>query len=300
MTTPFSMDLVLLIFYVVFAAQIGLISVYFPLKLRGRILYVIDHYPVEDYPKFYPAPFDSYAKNAASTRMPKYLGVNFTVAGLGLIVLVIMALNGYQPALVGGDEIFVIFYFLLQFFAMFYPILLEYNHLKLLRETYTAGSIRTANLTPRRLIDYVPPAYVILAVALFIAWVGSFVLMESSLLQQETAILPIEVVITIVGITGLNLVYCWMIFRKLSGQAANPHQPSMEQEKQIELTVKSLVLTSIAISLFLIATNLADHFRLEVFDPPLTSFYLQLCVLLGLGMSFQMLRVSDLDFEVYR
>lgn len=293
MADQIPMTVILIISYLVYAAQIFLLSIYYPGVMAKRVRYVLDNYPPEDYPKLYPAGYAAVA-GARGRKLTLYHRYNQLVALVGFFTLAAMIAGGYRPDMKGGDEIFVILYFLLQtvpFIAMSFT---EFRHYRQMHEAFTS-SRRTADLRPRRLFDFVAPGYCLAAVLLLVAW-GVFYVSAAGPISAW----QVENYATLTLIFGMNVAYAVIIRSYLTGKKQDPYQAYPDQLRTIESTIKVFVISSIMISLFLILTQGADQFDFEVFDPPLTSLYVQLCVIMGIGLTFRMRRVEDIDFEVYR
>lgn len=293
---PFSVSTgaVLILFYAVFLSQIFLISVYYAGKLSHRIHYVLENFPPDRYPKLYPPMPAEVVQWQAKRRLRAFQWVNRLIALLGLSILAGMAINGYRPDLKGGDEIFVMLYFFLQVSPLIWAEIRERQQYRLMRKTFD-HSRRKAVLSPRRLFDFVSPTYLVAAVLLYFAWLAYYLAGQGPYAGWEG-----EVFITLGGITLMNLFFAATIAKALRGRKLNPYQAYEDQLKQIESVAKVLLLASIGISVFLIATIAVDRHGLEVFDPPLASLYLQLCVVFGIGLTFRMLEIEAIDFEVYR
>lgn len=288
------MSTTLLLFYGVFLAQIFLASIYFPMKIRKRILYVLKNYPPKDYPKLYPKPSDFYAEKAARNGLKAYKYINLAIAGIGLGILGWGLISGYTPSPLGGDEIFVMFYFILQASPLFYLELKGYKQYKRMRQTNLGGA-RKAELNPRKLFDFISPFLVALAVILFIGWVAFYLYSTGFDAHWEA-----DVYGTLGAITGMNLLFIALIAKYMFGKKLNPYQAYADRLKQIETIVKTSVFASIAASIFLTIFNLADEFGFELYDPVLTSVYLQIALFLGLGTEFRKIKLETVDFEVYK
>ena len=295
MSATFSTTVVLAVFYIVFLSQIFLISIYFPTVLRRRVLYVLDNYPPDRYPKLYPKPLDVYAEVTSERRLRVYRNANYVIAVVGLMILTAMVASGYRPDVKGGDEIFVMMYFFVQMAALLYPGIKEFQQHRLMRKAFAAGTIRTANLNPRRLFDFISPVYVTAAILLLGAWLAFYISGKDLSVAWEA-----EVYVSLVGITGMNLVFAGIVAKYLYGKKRNPHQAYKDQLKEIGLVVNSVVFTSIGMSIFLISADAADRYGLEIFDPVIVSVFIQLCVLFGIGLSVRTLKVEAIDFDVYK
>ncbi|GJM10232.1 MAG: hypothetical protein DHS20C11_25080 [Lysobacteraceae bacterium] len=294
MTASFSTWAVLAVFYAVFLSQIVLISIYYPAKVRRRVLHILDHYPPDQYPKLYPDPLDIYAELARRTRLRTYRFVNLAIAALGLMVLAAMLVTAYRPDPKGGDEILVVIYFFVQMAPLIYAEVKEFNQYRLMRAAYSAP-LRQADLKPRRLFDFVSPVYVFAAVVMYVVWMATYLFGLDPASPWSA-----EVVLSMIGVTAMNVLFAWAIARAIGGKKPNPHQAHADRLKQIEVVTKSLIFGSIMVSFFLIVTQLADQHDWEIFDPPLTSLYLQLAAVFGIGLTLRSIKVDEVDFEVYK
>lgn len=294
MPADFSMTAILFVFYLTFAGQIYLLSIHYPNQLAKRISFVLKNYPPSEYPKLYPSGFTTLAAGARAGRLTVFRRYNQLVALLGGAILVAMLASGYRPAAEGGDEIFVMLYFFLQTVPFIVIAISEFRSYKLMHKAFQ-NKRRSAELRPRRLFDFVSPAYVVAAVVLFVAWVSFYVVSAGAL-----ATWTVEKYATLILISGMNLAYIAIVWKAVSGTKLDPYQAYSDQVKTIESTTKTMVFSSIMISLFLILTQGADEYGLEVFDPPLVSFYMQLCVVMGMGLTMRLTKIEDVDFSVYR
>lgn len=294
MAEQIPMTAILIIFYAVFASQIYLLSFYYPGQLARRVRYVLDNFPPDQYPKLYPSGEGAAEARAGYRRLTLYRRYNQLIALIGVGILAAMIISGYRPAMKGGDEIFVLGYFMLQVVPFIFLAVVEFRTYSVMQQAAQSKQ-RTAELHPRRLFDFVEPAYVVAAVALYFAWVTFFLQGAGDPAEWQ-----MEIYATLILITGMNIAYVLIIARFLYGKKLDPHQAFKDQLKTIESTIRVHVISSILISLFLIVTQAADQFSFEVFDPPLASLFVQLCMILGVGLTFRMTRVEDIDFEVYR
>lgn len=293
MPADLSMNTVLALFYIVFLSQIFVISIYYPRKFCERMRYVFEHFPPEEYPKLYPGPFEYYAQSAQKRGLKVFLGINYIIALTGLIVLVSMVRSGYEPDIKGGDEIFVAAYFFLQACPLFYIGRKEFLQYQLMRENF-ALKVRSAELAPRRLFDFVSPVALCIAITLYIVWLVYFLSVK-----EWGAIDSLEVYTVIALITGMNIFFIMIVRQFIYGKKLDPYKSRPDQIKQAKTMAWVHVLSSIGVSLFLIFTQIADEYALEVFDPVMTSFYLQLCIIFGTGLVMRSISIQDLDFSVY-
>ena len=294
MPADIPMTVILLVFYLVFVGQIFVISIHYPNKMIARIRYVHDTYPPADYPKLYPGKTPGAASKSLMARL-RWIGAYCKlVAVIGIAVLAYMLGNGYEPALEGGDEIFVMFYFFLQAAPFVYLAIKEYQQFSAMHDGHKSA-VRSADLRPRRLFDFVHPCYFFGAVSMFVIWLAFYVWQAGDLATWGG-----EVYATLLLIAGMHVAYGLIIAQHLHGKKIDPYQARDDQMRTIGVTINILVISSFMISLFMLLTQMADEFAFEVFDPVMTSFYLQLCLILGVGQTFRTVKVEDVDFEVYR
>ncbi|MEE8296050.1 MAG: hypothetical protein V3R64_10095 [Sphingomonadales bacterium] len=288
------MSTTLILFYGIFLSQIFLISVYFPMKIRSRILYILNNFPPKDYPKLYPKPYDYSAEQGRKNGLNTYRFINLFIAGVGLAILGWGLVSGYDPDPLGGDEIFVMMYFVLQISPILY---LEIKGLKIHQRMRKAniGSPRKAELNPRHLFDFISPVFVALAVLLYAGWMAHFIYNLGFDAPWRW-----EVYLTLAGITGMNLLFAGIAAKFMLGKKINPHQAYKDRLNNIETVVKTSVFASIAASVFLIMTDLADTYAWELYDPIMMSVYVQVILSLSLGIEIKKIKVEAIDFEVYK
>lgn len=293
---PFTLSTsaVLGLFYIVFSSQIFLISIRYAGKLARRIEHVLDNYPPARYPKLYPGLSPEVAEWLGRRRLAIFRAINRAIALLGVVILAAMAMKGYRPDLKGGDEIFVLLYFFLQVSPLLWAEIRELHQYRLMRKAHSSPR-REAVLTPRRLFDFISPRWVVAAVVALLGCLAYYLAGEGPIGAWRS-----NVYITLAAMIGTNLLFAGVIFKALRGKKSNPYQAYQDQLRQIETVSKALVYASIMISLFLIATIAVDRHALEVFDPPLTSLYMQLCAVFGIGFTMRRLEIDSLDFDVYK
>lgn len=294
MPETFSMTVVLAIFYSVFLAQILFLSVYIPGRIIRRVKYVYDQFPPADYPLLYPVGGANFNVENARRGLKLFRGLNYFIALIGILVLQMMVTSGYRPDMKGGDEIFVMFYFFLQIAPLMYAELREYRNYKLMREHYSSSK-RTADLMPRRLFDFVSPVMVAIAVVALGVWL--YVYLTSRNFGTQPAW---EIYVTLLTSVGMQFVFAGVIARHLYGKKQNPYASPADQLRTIGAVTKTLVMACIGMSVFLTITVLVDEYRLEIFDPVLSSIYFQFCAAAGIVFTFNSIKLEKVDFEVYK
>ncbi len=288
------MPLILMIFYLVFASQIYVISLHYPAKWIKRIRYVLNNYPPEDYPKLYPEGHSAIIADREQRRLRLIEGYTRVVAAVGVAILLLMLVSGYRPKSEGGDEIVVMLYFFLQTAPFLFLSYNEFQQFRRMQEGYKAAR-RSAELRPRKLFDFISPVYVLVAGLMFAAWLAFYIWQAGDISTWGEG-----VYVTLVLIPGMNLAYGLIIWKHLVGKKIDPYQAPADQMRTIGVTINTLVISSTMVSFFMLVMEAADVFAFEVLDPPFTSFYLQLCLVMGIGLTLRQINVEDVDFEVYR
>lgn len=98
----------------------------------------------------------------------------------------------------------------------------------------------------------------------------------------------------------MNIAFALIVVKFIYGKKLDPYKSQPDQIKQAKTMAWVHLLSSIGVSLFLIFTQIADEYALEVFDPVMASFYMQLCMIFGTGLIMKTTSVQDLDFSVYQ
>jgi len=147
-----------ILFYLVFLSQILLISFYYPRQILGRIKYVLETHPPEEYPKLYTKPIEYY-----KTRQSIYRIINQIIFVIGLTLIVAIGLWDYSSDGTVSEAIPAV-YFFIQMVPLILMEISGFAYFRLMRKT-DMRTIRKAELHPRRLFDFVSP--LIFAAAIF-------------------------------------------------------------------------------------------------------------------------------------
>ncbi|UTW56066.1 hypothetical protein [Kordiimonas sp. SCSIO 12610] len=290
-----SMTTVMIIFYLVCASQVFLISIYFPGKIVERIRYVLERFPPDEYPKLYPSPLDQISMAERSRGLTLFIQINRAIAIVGAVILLAALASGYQLDLKGGHEILVFAYFMLQVIPGVYLSVREYQQYRLMHKAFANTKVRAAGLKRRTLFDFVSPQMVGLAVLGYVGWLIFFVSGEGPVNEWRE-----EVYITLLLITGVNLAYVMIARATVSGMKLDPYQSYSDQLRRTEVMIKSLVFSSVLMSGFLIFTIAADRYAFEIFDPIMTSLLFQASVIFSVGTIFRFDPLEEINFDVYR
>ncbi len=286
------MTFLAILFCLIFLAQVLLISIYYPWQFRRQIGSILEHHPPHEYPRLYPNASVDIAK-VAPNALRLYWGLNLVVAAVGLSLIGLAAGLGYTPNPRGGMEVVVIAFAFLQ---MIPHLLAELSAAQLYRLMRRANrnTIRTAALEPRRIADFVSPVAVLGALLLFPLWMIVY------LYRVGNDPWEARVIVTLLVVTGLHIMCVGGASQAMHGRKQDPHMSAEDRFTRIASVVRISVFTSIGVSLFLIATDSVRAFGLDVFEPAMTSVYVQLLAVLGATLAFRSNKISQMDFSVYR
>ncbi len=279
-----------LLFLVVFLSQIFVSSWFFPRRILQRLEKLRTDYPPQDYPKLYPGSIEAYA---ACQRL--FRRSSLVLFALGFVFLYCaLVLDGGSSSADGHiSEVWPAVYGVLQFLPLVLLELLGFRQFRLMRQG-NRDSTRKADLSPRRLFDFVSPALLALTVVLMLAVIGlglymhDFVVVwHSDAVQQSLVMLATNMALLLVGL--------WQLY----GRKLDPYQARSDRHRQIRAQLTSLLLVSCALSVFLLWQTAGDAFSLHALDAVAMSLYFQIIVGLSLGLVMRSQRVEDIDFEVY-
>jgi len=277
-----------ILFYVLFLSQIILISYYYPKQITHRIESVLKNYPPKDYPKLYPESAD---KVIAATARYKLL--NQIILGLGLVLMAGYALMSadYEDNQKHAEGLPLMFG-MVQFIPFMLLEISGFRQFKLMRKANKRTS-RTADLTPRRLFDYVSPLQVISAVVLLFIFTYFELYINEFTITSDFIIMMIALCLTHALFIGLAI---W----QLTGRRLDPHQATKDRSNQTQLSLQSMVAVSIFMSIFLIANSAVDAYQLGYLEIIINCVYFQVIAFLGIGNMLKTVRIDNIDFEVYR
>lgn len=269
------------LFHVLLLSQIVVISLYYPNRLLGRLKHVFETYPPETHPKLYPKPIESYR---ASRR--NYMIANGIIVLAGILLLVGLIIT---PRSGSWDKAILTWFFMLQFFPLMLLDLGALREFKLMRNAVT-GTNRKAELRPRRLFDFVSPASFGAVVATYLAFVGLIVYIKQFDYPWFGGYL------NVLGVTILNLFLAGIGFWMMYGKKLNPHQAYEDRMRQIEITVKVLMFTSIAATIFIALSIVLAALELRHIQAAVQALYFQLLAV----ASFQCYLRPVTNYEVYK
>ncbi len=285
-----------LLFYTVFLGQVLLISYFFPKKTISRNQFILNTYPMDEYPKLYQNSIFVNPDQIVRKAMGVYRVVNGIIALFGLGLLILMATSGYKPNMIKANEdmVFVMFFFLLQIAPHMVLEVLTYKWYGNMRKIAVLPT-RTADLTPRRLSDFIPLPFVALAVFLYGAWLVLFVAKVG--FQPEHAASKYASVLVI---TLSHFFLAGMAAKYIRGKKHDPHQARTDQMRSIKVVVQINTFSSILMSLFMIVNDHTSDFNLTQYEPVFLSLFLTLIITVSVLVLHQTNKIEDVDFSVYK
>lgn len=273
-----------MLFYLVFSSQVLLISFYFPRKILGRVKHVVEKYPPSAYPRLYPVSLDV-AKKAQRT----FWNMNLFALLAGIALVLVGLFRPTEEMLDWNTDSVLVIYLLLQYSPLIIASTAGFTYFSLMRKA-DSRTTRKAELRRRSLFDFVSPA--VLGLAIF-AYVG-FVLLILYVRQFE---FPwFGGYSKFVGITAANLLFAGGIVRNLYGKKRDPYQAYEDRTRQIGITIRGLVWTSILATGFVALSIGLAASDLRHLQPISLSLYFQVLALI----TFRATRIDDVNFEVYR
>lgn len=266
-----------ILFYIVFAIQILLISYYFPRRMVNRMRYILTNYPPSEYPKLYPRSTDYYEK-----AIRKYGNINTGILLVGVLLLAGMALFAQD----GIWEV-VFPYFILQFVPVIMLEVGTVNTYKLMRR---ASTTRKAQLQPKRLLDFISPGLIGMAALVYIAFIVFIIYMNQFDYPWFGGYGNIA------GVTAMNAFMAGMLLMKIYGKKQDPHQDHEDRKRETQHLAKQVAYVSIAATVHIALTIVLASMDLRDYELVSSSLYFQLIALIGL----RGLRIENINFDVYK
>jgi magnesium-transporting ATPase (P-type) len=290
------MTIIDILFYAIFISQIFLISYYYPKKTYDRNMYVLRNYPEADYPKLYQHSLYADPSKALHKTIRRYLSTNIAIALFGLGLLIALPVNGYVPSGIKENKqiMFIMLFFMLQAVPHMLLGISTHNWHKGMQSAARKNA-RKADLSPRKLFDFISPIYIVLAVIAFIAWIVYYLYNKGFVTPWDW-----QSYVTILGMTGINLIFIGFGYMSLRGKKPDPHQAYKDQRQRIKTVIRVYVFASILMSLQLIVFDAINQYGWDMFEPIAMSLYFQIVIIFGIGQVLRMFKIQDIDFDVYK
>jgi MFS family permease len=287
-----------ILFCFVFLIQVLWISWFYARRVIGRRRYVLQNFPPSTHPKLYPQPTEYYER---VLRNFARLNLGIVVAGLLIIVGLILGTLGGEwdgkivtPWSTSGewDAAIVVPFFLVQYFAALSFELWDRKHKKAMAKA-PPPRVRTTELRPRRLVDFVSPAMLVVVALTNVAFIAF-------LLYYRRFEFPwFSAGITIAVVAVMLLVFSVSVGIALRAPRPDPYQAHEDRRNVIKLIVQQALAFCIVFPVLTTANLIIKFFDTELLEPVIASLYCQGSAL-ALLWPFYRYRVDQIDFEVYR
>ncbi|MFT4590116.1 MAG: hypothetical protein ACI9VS_003825 [Candidatus Binatia bacterium] len=269
------------LFHLFLLSQILVISFYYPNRLLGRLNHVFETYPPATHPRLYPKPIESYR-----TSHRNYMIANRIIILAGFFLLAGLIIT---PRSGDWDKAILTWFFMLQIVPLFLLDLGALREFKLMRNA-NPNATRRAELRPRHLFDFVSPAYLGVAIATYIAFAAFIIFVNQFEFPWFGGYQ------NVVGITAMNLFFAGIVLWNMYGKKPNPLQANEDRMRQIEMSVKVLMFTSIAATIFISLSIVLSAFELNHLQAIVQAVYFQILAV----ASFQCYLQPSTNFEVYK
>lgn len=280
------------LFYILFLSQLFIVSIYFAGKIAGRMRYIFEHFPPEQYPCLYPG-------NSAtlSHQANRFEFVNRAIFCSGLLLLagcVYWDINnqGYI------SEMIPVVFLMWQMTPI---MLLEYREKEYFSQMRKADlrTKRSSGLVPRRLFDFVSPLLILIALGAVILAIVVDIAVNQHI---ETFALGLGkgTLMRTILIIVCNIVFAVIIYYNLHGKRHDPHQDEKDRLVVMETTIKSLVQVSIAMSIFFAIREGTDDMGVDYLQASMMSLYCVIVAFMSIGSKISNIKIEQLNFDVYK
>ncbi len=266
---------------IVLLCQALVASYFLPRVLLRRVRYVVNHYPPSEYVRLYPV-----SKEKMERAQRLYSLANHVILLIGIALVLYGFYSPSKEILHWDSQTVLMFYFLLQntpwLIVANNPGFTFFN----LARKYDDSGVRSAELKRRRLFDFVSPAIIWVALAIYCF----FVLLVIAVPQLWGAgYWNILFATLIIGF------FATMIAVHLYGKKRDPFQSSEDRTREIRGNIQMSVYGCIAAMLFMIINVSLQPLGYGLQDIA-TSLYFQALIL----AYWKIYRVDTVDFEVYK
>ena len=284
-----------ILFCFVFLSQVLMISWFYPRRVINRRRYVLQNFPPSTYPKGYPLPIEYYERRLRNFARSNLVIV---VAGLLIIGLIVSALVGdwdwgiFAPSQKKHwDTVIVTPFFLLQC-AIVSIGLVSPKHQKAMAKA-PPPRVRTTELHRRRLVDFVSPTMLVVAVLTNVAFIAFALYYRRFELPWFTAAGNIAIV------AAMLLFFSELIGITLRARKPDPFQAHQDRRNSLELVVRMALTACIAVPVLITAQLIIKLFYPDLLEPAIASLLCQ-GVAVTLLWPLYSYRADKVDFDVYR
>lgn len=272
--------------YILFLIQIFYISFHFPRKLLSQMRLIIELHPEAKYPKLYPVSID-----VLETWMKRYLGINYLILCFGLFIVAYGAFTGAEEML-GINNLAVVFsYFMLQYMPM---LMLEFSSFKYLRKMREANkqTKRTADLSPRKLSDYLDPKWVIVTIASHFFFIGLIVFFMYNPFEGFGGATNL-VILFLTDLFFVSLI-AWHVY----GKKRDPYQAKEDRVRVVKNIAKGMFITSNLVVVFVSFSLINKAYGSPDFKESAMVFYF--IILAVISLRSMIVDVKKVNFDVYK
>ena len=280
------------LFYLVFAVQLLLLSYYIPRLVMGRIERTLRDYPPTKYPKMYPLPKENYEQGNRRYRL-----MNLVILALGVVLLTAIGFwdrSSEGPVL----ETIPVIFFVVQMFPMILLEVSEWSYYRQMREA-DRKTKRSAVLKPRTLTSIVPSRLLIAAGALIVASIAVDLYVNQHIPEFLFGMGKGTFLRTL-NMLAVNFVFALIIGWNIYGKRLDPHIGDSDRIRQMQLTVRSMVMISIVFSVFMIVREGTDDLGIDQYQPVMMSIYVQVIAYFSVVSRLKNLDKDPIDYDVYK
>jgi hypothetical protein len=285
-----------ILFFIVFASQILLISWLYPRRVIGRGKHLLQNYPPSTYPKMYPQPIEYYER-----RLRNYARINHAVVVAGFSILAALIVGtfatGWDQSIVtpwstsGEWDAALLPYFLVQIAPIPWFALSARKHLKAMANA--APRVRTTDLQRRRLVDVVSPGLLVAVVLVNVAYIAFVLWYRRFEFGWFTAT---------GNIAFIAVLLAWMfgcVLAMLRAPRTDHYQTHQDRLAAIRFMARVAAVFCIAMPVVTAAQLLVKIYDPEFLEPVIVSLHLQVVALALLWPRYSY-RMDKIDFDVYR
>ena len=287
-----------ILFCFVFLSQVLLISGFYARRVISRRRYVLQNFPPSTHPKLYPQPIEYYERV-----LRNFARLNHVIVFAGLLIIVGLifgTLGGTWDGMIvtpwsasgEWDAAIVTPFFLVQVFASMSMDLWSIKHKKAMAKA-PPPRVRTTELRPRRLFDFVSPTMLIVAAFTNVAFIAFVLYYQRFEFPWFTAAGNIAIV------AAMLLAFSVSIAIALSAPRPDPYQAPEDRRTAIKLLVQQALAFCVAIPVLNAAQLIIKLFDQDLLEPVIASLYCQGCALALLWPLYRY-RADKVDFDVYR
>jgi hypothetical protein len=287
------------LFFFVFLSQVLLISWFYPRRVVSRMRDVLQKYPPSTHPKLYPLPMDYYER-----RLRNCARVNLAITIAGFLIIAALVFGTFftewdgaivTPFSTSGEwgAAIVTPFFLVQIAGFAYLQLSGLKHYKAMAKA-APPRVRTTELRPRRLFDFVSPAMIVAVALVNVAFMAFILWYRRFEFPWFTAAGNISLVV----VENLLMTVC--IGLLLRARRADFHQAPKDRIDLIKVVIRLWLLIGVAGPLGITAVLLVKAYAdPEFLEPVMSSLYVQIVALAMIWPSLRY-RADKIDFDVYR